>query len=136
MPAAAGGGGGGGSGWQWWHVDVLELARQWTLVDWKMFTSIPSWEFKQQAWAKPKHEVLAANPNHGSRCNYSACYLSVVVIVPVVYANTPTHTHSSHTLLSYTPLIHPGSCSWSACDERALQRLLSMGDAYCVNGPH
>ena len=44
---------------KFWEFDVLEIARQWTLIDFQLFQSIPLCQFIGKKWNKPRYSHKA-----------------------------------------------------------------------------
>lgn len=42
-------------------LDLIEVARQWTLIDFSLFRSIAMWSYYQCGWTAPRHQVIASD---------------------------------------------------------------------------
>ena len=66
---------------QVWDFDLLELARQWTLLDHSLFAAIPLDALHECGWAEPRHSSRATAVRHFiDRFNAVSCWVAESIL--------------------------------------------------------
>jgi len=90
-----------------WVIDLLELARQWTLVDHALFCAIPPSSFLKPAWAEPRH-LMSASPIRAfiDRFNSASLWTSSMVLSGETPEERAEKFHMLVTLAGHLESLH------------------------------